>query len=563
MNKFPLSLLLVVMLIRTDAQQLINPLEFSMQLSGGFGNLRANHFHAGIDLRTKSSEGHAVHAVLDGYISRVTVGPAGFGLAIYVIHPADSLMTVYGHLQQFNPEIAATVKAKQYENERFAVSMTFQPEDFPVKQGDIIGFSGNSGSSGGPHLHIEVRDIRTNEWIDPLNFYKSHIPDTQKPMVYGLKIYPIVGKGTVNGSRKKQNIKFALDKNEKPVITDTIEAWGETGIGIRAADRMNGTDFSYGIKEILMTVDSMEVFRSHLDRFLPEEARYINSFTDYDEWSENRTFYIKTFVDPGNKARFITHHNYGIINILEERMYNIIITLTDYYGNSNIIPLKITGKKQDITPPPDTDDATYLRWYEKNTFEAKGIRMTTPRNSLYNSAYMRYHTISNAKYNAPVHTLHPTPVPLHSPARLSLLVDSVITTGNAKKYGIIKLTSSGVRAAWIGGVYRDGWMEADISELGIYTVTRDINPPNINPIRPHEWVTKKKISIRISDAMSGISSSRGEIDDKYALVEYDAKNALLTYIFDDERLHPGEHRFKLTVTDRCGNQSEYVYTFTR
>ena len=556
MKKFKLIIIFFLFItIRSAAQQLANPLSFPLQLSGGFGDLRAGHYHAGIDIRTQSSEGHPLLAVLDGYISRVTVSSGGYGLAVYITHPTDSLITVYGHLQRFTQKMSEIVKDKQYEKESFTVDISFQPDIIPVKKGEIIGYSGNSGNSGGPHLHFEVRDMRTNDLINPLPYYKSQIPDTQKPFIRGLRIYPMEGKGTVNGSNKKQNIEFGLDKNGNAVITKTIEAWGEIGLGIRAIDRMNGTSFSYGVRDILLTVDGIEMFRSYIDRFSFDESGYINSHTDYEEWSKSRSFYIKTFTDAGNEARFVASRNAGKINILEERVYNAVITLTDLYGNSCRANIKITGKKQDITPP-DTVGATLLRWYDDNTFNAKGLRLTIPRYSLYNNLYMRYRASS-------VHFLHPSPVPLHYPAQLSLFVDSALSAINTNRYGIVSVNPNDGRRTWIGGVFRDGWIDAEISELCAYTVTYDLNPPKITPIDSLRWRDRKKISIRISDDLSGIASYRGEIDGKYALFEYDGKNALLTYTFDDERLLPGAHHLKLTVVDRCDNQSVFDFNFTR
>jgi murein DD-endopeptidase MepM/ murein hydrolase activator NlpD len=557
-----------------------------MQLSGGFGDLRANHYHAGIDFRTRSSEGHAMRAVRSGYISRASVSPSGYGLAVYITHPDDSLMTVYGHLQRFTPAMAELMKAKQYENESFSIDLRFEPDDFPVKQGDLIGYSGNTGNSSGPHLHFEVRDMRTNDLIDPLVFYQSRIPDTQKPQVQGLRIYPFEGSGMANGSNKIQNIEFRLDNNGNVTVPAIVEAWGEIGLGIRAVDRMNGTNFSYGVKDILLTVDSLEIFRSYMDRFSLEESRYLNSYTDYEEWSKNRIFYIKTFVEPGNRTRFIASRNYGKIDIREERIYNALITLTDLNGNVCKVPLKIKGKKQDIAPP-DTIGTKLLRWYDYNTFEAKGIRMAISRNSLYKNVYMHHRRSVSEGYDYPVYTLHTVPVPLHYPANLSIYLDispesdqtaDSLATRMAdstlaptfvsmavptRQYGIVRIAIPTGRMTWIGGVYRDGWIDAEISELGTYTVMRDTIPPIIRPVEPARWRERKKINIRISDNLSGISSFRGEINGSYALFEYDSKNSLLTYTFDDERLQKGNHQLTLTVTDRGGNTSEYFHLFTR
>ena len=556
-----LTFLLVLFSLQTKAQQLSNPFDFPMQLSGGFCDLRADHFHAGIDFRTRSSEGHAIHSVRPGYISRVTVSPWGYGLAVYVTHPEDKLITVYGHLQRYTRNIEAFVKKKQYENESYNVDLKFEPGILPVKQGDIIGYSGNSGGSGGPHLHFEVRDMQTNELIDPLEFYKSRIPDKRKPLVRGLKIYPIEGNGMVNGSNKKQNIMFKLDKNENPVISDKIEAWGEIGLSIRAIDRMDGTGFSYGIKDILQTVDNVETFRSTTDRFALSESKYINSYTDYEEWAEKRVFYIKTFVDPGNRSQFVASRNSGKIIINEERTYNVVITLTDIYGNTCKVPVNIKGKKQEIAKP-DTIGSRLLRWYDYNSFRSKGIQLEIQRNSLYNSVYMHYNTSTSYDFYSLIHVLHRSPVPLHNPARLSIHLNSDPSPLSTEQLGIVRLSGINDKLSWIGGTYRDEWIDAEINELGSYTVACDTTPPLIRPTDINRWREKKKISIRITDNLSGISTFKGEINGNYALFEYDAKNALITYDFDEERLHPGYHRLKLTVTDRCGNKSYFEHSFT-
>ncbi|MDR1115142.1 MAG: M23 family metallopeptidase [Tannerella sp.] len=561
-------LFLIIMLLgifhtRTAAQVLSNPFDFPVQLSGAFCDLRADHFHAGIDIRTKGSEGHALHAVQKGYISRVSVNSRGYGLAVYITHPDDSVVTVYGHLQRFNSRLTDLVREKQYEKESFAVDFNLNPDVMPVGQGEVIGYSGNSGSSGGPHLHFEVRDMRTNEFIDPLVFYKSHVPDTRKPYVRGLMVYPVEGKGMVNGSNRKQNIELKLDKNDNPSIATTIEAWGEIGLGIRAVDRMDGTGFSYGIKDILQTVDSVETYRSYADRFSSGESKYINSYTDYEEWSRSRAFYIKTFVEPGCHLRFVASRNSGKINISEERIYNIVITLTDLYGNVCNVPIKIKGRKQEITPP-DTAGTKLMKWYDYNAFGSKGISLTIPRNSLYSSIYMQYKASypGNSVFYSTVHTLHRSPVPLHEAAQLSIYMDRIHEQADTKRFGIVLINVLTGKFSWIGGAYRDGWIDAEISELGTYAVACDTVPPVITPVEPDKWREKKQVGFRITDALSGISTYRGEIDGKYALFEFDGKNAMLSYHFDSKRLQPGYHQLKLAVTDGCGNKSEYRHAFT-
>jgi hypothetical protein len=463
-------------------------------------------------------------------------------------------------LQRFADRIAGMVKDKQYEEESYAVDFNIEPGLLPVKQGDLIGYSGNSGNSGGPHLHFEVRDLRNNNLSDPLPYYKERVPDTKKPQVKGLMIYPIEGKGIVNGSSRKQKIEFKNDPHENPVVSTAIEAWGQIGLGIRAVDRMDGSGFSYGIKDIRQTVDSVETFRSYADRFPHEEARSINSYTDYAEWSLNRVFYIKTFVEPGCNLSVVASRNAGIVNIDEERLYHIMITLSDLYGNTCKVPIIIKGKKQQIIPA-DTTGTHLMRWYEHNTFRSEGIRLNIPHKSLYDNLRMRYDISFPQGYLSAVHTLHRTPVPFHRPAQLSIRIDRVYEPIANEQTGIVKINPGG-QHAWIGGTYRDGWIDTEILESGDYAVAHDAIPPVITPLEPGKWRERKQIKIRLSDNLSGISTCRGEIDDRYALFGFDGKTATLTYDFDNERLPPGRHRLILSVTDRCGNRSVYEYTFT-
>ncbi|MDR0394664.1 MAG: M23 family metallopeptidase [Tannerella sp.] len=561
MNKIRISFFIILfgIVFRTAAQQLSNPLDFPIQLSGGFCDLRANHFHAGIDFRTRGSEGHALHAVSNGYVARISVSPWGYGHAIYIAHPEDGIMTVYGHLQRFAVPIAGIVKDKQYRKESFAVDFNLKPGVLPVKRGDIIGYTGNTGSSGGPHLHFEVRDLQNNDLLDPLVYFKTRVPDTKKPQVKGLMIYPVEGKGIVNGSCRKQKIAFENDLHGNSLADTLIEAWGEIGLGIRAVDRMDGTGFSYGLKDILQTVDGRETFRSCADRFSFDESRGINSYIDYAEWSHNRVFYIKTFVEPGCNLRMVASRHSGIIRIDEERIYQVVITLSDLFGNTCKATFRIKGKKQDI-PPADTAGTHRMRWYDYNTFTSKGIRLHIPRNSLYDNIRMRYRAYPLTGCRSVVHALHPTPVPLHRPAQLSIHIDSACKSVRDGQLGIVKIGRNGQRS-WIGGTFRDGWMDAEISELGDYAVAYDLNPPQITPIDPDKWRERKQIKIRVTDDLSGISTYRGEIDGQYALFELDGKKALLTYGFDPERLHSGRHHLKLYLTDGCGNKSVYEHAF--
>ena len=539
-----------------EAQQLRKPMDIPVLLSGNFGELRSNHFHSGIDFKTQGVEGKPIHSVQDGYVSRISVSPWGYGNGLYITHP-DGTTTVYGHLQKFSQKITAYLKEKQYEQESFNVNLSLTPDELPVKEGELVALSGNTGSSGGPHLHFEVRDTETEEPMDPIEYYKDLIKDTQAPKIQGIMVYSMPGKGVVNGSRRKLELKPVTAKNGKQTLTGKIEAWGEIGLAVKGYDYMDNTSNIYGIKDITLTADSQVIFHSNLDRFAFDESRYLNSFTDFEEWKEHRSFYIKSFVDPGNRLRFIESLNRGILTIDEPRTYHLTYQLADAFGNTAQLSIRIEGKEQPI-PEIDTENTELFHWWSDNRFGAKGIRLTIPKGNLYDDLYFHYSVKEDSAALGATHILHNKPVAFHKSAKLSLRLQTD-TLDNKQQYGIVRLQNG--RRSWTGGVYRNGWVDADIKEMGSYTLGQDLVPPTITPLNPATWVSKQAIALRLSDNLSGVQTYRGEIDSQYVLFEMNSKS-VITYHFDKERLARGKHTLKLVVTDACGNQSTYTYPFT-
>ena len=539
-----------------EAQQLRKPMDIPVLLSGNFGELRSNHFHSGIDFKTQGVEGKPIHSVQDGYVSRISVSPWGYGNGLYITHP-DGTTTVYGHLQKFSQKITAYLKEKQYEQESFNVHLSLTPDELPVKEGELVALSGNTGSSGGPHLHFEVRNTETEEPMDPIEYYKDLIKDTQAPKIQGIMVYSMPGKGVVNGSRRKLELKPVTAKNGKQTLNGKIEAWGEIGLAVKGYDYMDNTSNIYGIKDITLTADSQVIFHSNLDRFAFDESRYLNSFTDFEEWKEHRSFYIKSFVDPGNRLRFIESLNRGILTIDEPRTYHLTYQLADAFGNTTQLSIQIEGKEQPI-PEVDTENTELFHWWSDNRFGAKGIRLTIPKGNLYDDLYFRYSVKEDSTALGATHILHNKPVAFHKSAKLSLRLQTD-TLDNKLQYGIVRLQNG--RRSWTGGVYRNGWVDADIKETGSYTLGQDLVPPTITPLNPATWVSKQAIALRLSDNLSGVQTYRGEIDGQYVLFEMNSKS-VITYHFDKERLARGKHTLKLVVTDACGNQSTYTYPFT-
>ena len=229
----------------------VSPFDFPLLLSGNFGELRANHFHGGVDFKTQGVVGKPIRCIADGYISRVTVTPGGYGQAVYITHD-NGYTSVHGHLHKFMTEVEQVVEAYQYEHETFAVDLTFGPDRFPLKQGEVFALAGNEGYSFGPHLHMELRKTDTGEYIDPLQFYTDIIKDKTAPRATHIMLYPQAGKGVVAGSSKKKALSLAA-------LQTPVMAWGKIAVGIKAYDYMDGTSNNYGVRSVTLLVDSVEV----------------------------------------------------------------------------------------------------------------------------------------------------------------------------------------------------------------------------------------------------------------------------------------------------------------
>ena len=532
------------------AQDLALPLDIPLFLSGNFGELRLNHFHSGIDFKTQGRTGIPIKSVKDGYISRINVSPFGYGKAIYIDHP-DGTTSVYGHLDKFVPHIEAVVRDSQYQAESFLVTLYFQPDELPVKMGERIALSGNTGSSGGPHLHFEFRETVSEKPIDPLPFFMDKIKDTRPPEIRGIMIFPQLGRGIVNGSVQNQAIALTKNQSGEQVINQPIIAWGDIGVGIKAYDRMDDASNIYGVREVIFQVDGEVLYHSIMDSFSFADTRYLNSYVDWKDKNENNSYYMKSFVDPGNRLGINQSHYNGIISIDEERTYRIEYTLKDLYGNTSTLRFDITGKETAI-PPFQSNDIRFP-YHRNNEYIGKGIDLKIPRGNLYTDVYLKIDTIAQHTPFAPLYEIGDR-MPLHSYCPL-LLDISYDTYSDKSKYGVVHNWRN--RKTWLGGEYKDGKMAVEVRELGKFSIEIDTIPPVITAVNPAQWTSNKRIAFKITDNLSGINTYRGTLDGEFVLFQYDAKTNSLFCIYDPKRMKSVKQLLHLVVTDKAGNSSEY------
>lgn len=309
-------------------------------LAGTMGELRPSHFHGGLDIKTGGVTGSPVHAAADGYVSRIKVSTSGYGNALYIAHP-NGTTTVYAHLDSFAEELARYVRKTQYKQKTFEIELFPEKDQFKFRRGDVIGLSGNSGSSGGPHLHFEVRDAR-QDVLNPLAYGFDEIKDNIAPQIYGLAVKALKTGSRVNQEFGRFEFKPSL-KGNTYTLDRPIEVWGKVGLEILAFDKLNGADNSNGFPCIEVLVNGEEVYTHNLDKFSFAQTRHIEVHMDYATRKKSGNKYIRLYRADGNGLSFykLNPHNGAIIANQADSLYQVQVNLSDAYGNQRQLKFQL------------------------------------------------------------------------------------------------------------------------------------------------------------------------------------------------------------------------------
>ncbi|MEI6274854.1 MAG: M23 family metallopeptidase [Prolixibacteraceae bacterium] len=540
-----------------------SPLKIPFSFSGGFGELRKNHFHTGLDFRTSGQTGIPVYAVREGSVARISVSPYGYGHALYLIH-SDGRTTVYGHLSRYSPKIEEYLLEQQYRLKQFAVDLNIPVGLIPFHKGEIIAWSGNTGGSGGPHLHFEIRDTQSEKPQNPL-FFLSGIRDKSSPRITSLFLYPLTESSHVNKSRNKMRIetisanRMTKIKNQAP-----IEVFGDIGLGIQTDDDFDGAGFKCGIYSAELIADQKHIFSFTLDDLAFDMGRYVNSHIDYEEMMKNKRWIHRLYLQPGNQMEiYKTDSNRGILKLTDGKVHSIKIVVTDAFNNANIFTFNLLSKNIAL-PIRKLDFTEHFHQNEENEVTTDDVKIKIPKGALYDELNFVYRTSikENSKYSA-THHIHNQYVPVHIPYYLSIKTHNIPFKYQTKAM-VVSLSQSGSPSS-IGGEYKDGWLTAHPRSFGDFAVLLDTIPPSIHSvgIKADKTLTDpRKIEFKISDNLSGIEMYQGEIDGNWVLFEYDAKTDSLVYTFDKKRLVSGKmHTLLLKIGDERKNVTDYKSTF--
>lgn len=525
-----------------------SPFDFPLLLSANFGELRPNHFHNGLDIKTQGVTGKPVRSVAEGYVSRIMVLHGGYGQAIFVTHP-NGYTSVYGHVVSFAPKIQEYVRDYQYRNETFVCDIRIDPDVLPVKDGEVIALSGNEGASAGPHLHLELRRNDNGDYVDPMPFFKRYLKDTKAPIASLVGYYPVPGKGVINGSSRKKLVGISA-------LRQPVTAWGDIYTGISARDYMDGTSNFYGVYSVTLYVDSVKVFNSTTDEVSSDENRMINGFTDYDELVRTRRLVMCSYKLPGNRLRLLhVDENRGVVRIDEERDYHFRYVLEDGFGNRREYRFVVKGEKQDIPPYVEEAD-NMLYWNRTNVIQEPGMELVVPKGMVYEDVGLDTKVLGDSSDVSFDYVLDAGNTPLHGYCPLSIGVRHMPVADSSKYY--IQQKSGKWRSS-MGGKFEDGWVKTKVRSLGTFAVAVDTVPPRVTLIGQNGWRVNRNIRFSVKDTETGIGNYKVYVDGQFVL--FGLKKGILV-IQDPEKVKKGvPHIVEVTVTDNCGNETRKQYKF--
>lgn len=546
-----------------------SPLDIPLYLAGNFGELRSNHFHTGIDIKTQGAEGKAVYAIADGYISRIKISTGGYGKAIYVRHP-NGYTSVYAHLKKGNKTIEAYIQNKQYKNESFEVEMFPNKDELKLEKGEIIAYSGNSGSSGGPHLHFEIRETSSEEPVNPLLF-GFKIQDNIDPIIKGIRAYSLDDDSYVS-PYPGTAVGFAVEGsygNYKLKAGQRIEAHGKVGFAIHAYDLLNGYPNKCGIYQIEMSVDSILLFKTEFEKLNFSHLRYINTYMDYPLYKDSRKRYHKQFIGQNNKLKIYDQRiNDGILELNDGKLHSIQYIIKDTYGNSSSISFNVLALVEVPTPIKrelPAEGSTLFTVNGPNFINDQEITIDIAPMALYDDMYFSYQKKpSNKNTYGAVYAIGDTKIPLQKSFNL-IFNKNPIPEKYLSKAIVVMVDNKGNLSS-MGGKLENGKMTIRSRYFGNYSLAVDTVAPvikTVNIASNKDLSTYNTFSLKISDELSGIKSYRGTIDGIWILMEYDAKKNLLSYRFDNDRVSKGKHKFLLVVKDKKGNESSFKAPFIR
>ena len=537
-----------------------SPMDLPLNLSGNFGQLRSTHFHAGLDIRTNQEIGHKVYSVADGYVSRVRVSIYGYGKAVYVNHP-NGKTTVYAHLDQFANNISDLVETEWQKTHKYEVDISLKPWQIPVKSGEIVGLSGNTGGSGGPHLHFEIRDTKTEDILNPLKNGYS-IADSKKPIFTELKLYSLENIGSVNGKAEQAAIPIVGSGSVYSSKIVEIPAAGKIGIGVNAYDPVDLNSFRMGLYKVRLYVNDEVVYGYTLDKLSFDEGRRIPIHCDYDDRISANNAMEKLWVLPGNDSR---HYEYGpgsgVIKIEAGKTYACKIVAEDANGNTSRLEFVVKGVEPTVASTIQKMAGRHFSFTEQtaDSLVEKTFKLKISSDGLFDDLYVTGFPINGLLTGElKAWQIGNEKMFLKKDAEITLDISSLPVRLLKKIY----VQNEGKR--WVPSKVAGNKLILNYPRLGRFSVYADTLMPSLSALDiSSEGNIGKNYSgtfrFRVNDNETGVAEWEAWLNDKFLMLEYEYKDNML--FARRPKFQPGTNTIRILIKDGVGNEMEYKTGF--
>lgn len=534
-----------------------NPLDIPLVLSGTFAELRSNHFHSGLDIKTQQKEGLKVYAAAQGRVSRIKISHWGYGKALYISHP-NGYTTVYAHLQKFAPKIETYIKKLQYDKESFEIEVFPETADLLIEANEVVAYSGNTGGSGGPHLHFEIRD-KSQRPINPMLFGIT-VKDTRTPTILGVYAYPIEKTAHVNQTNERSKLRLVPLENGDYTV-ENIKAYGKIGFGVVTYDRQDFAANKNGVSKMQSFYNGSKNFEIDFKRFSFSETKHLNRLIDYAYYKKHKSRIQKLFVQPNNPLSLYKDvDNKGHIIVEDSTSSVFKLRISDYNGNESWLTIPIKGIKTDSIKKRQEKITEHFIYADQPThLEKDNISVDIPKNTFYDSFFIDFDAENDTL------ELHDGSIPAQKYMTINFDISDYLQKDKDKLF-IGRKTGYKGRLAYSSTTKKGNKLITRTKTLGTYALGTDVNGPKITPVnfQDGKWLSKYRyLKIKIKDDLTGIKNYRATVNGKWILMEYDAKKNILVHDFNDNVITDTKNNLKLIVTDNVGNSTTFEATFFR
>ena len=523
------------------------PVGHKISLAGTFGELRPDHFHTGMDIKSsQGTVGDSIFAVDDGFIHRIVVSSVGFGYGLYISHP-HGYTSVYGHLHGFRQDLAEYTYQHQIKVKSWAINAYPGPEKFRVKRGDFIGYLGNSGSSQGPHLHFEMRRSSDSRLFNPSQFGIPY-EDNIKPYIKYLAVY-----------RRG----YTRPVHTQPVFGDLAEDTlqlpvGEYALGLEIFDQMNGSANRNGIQSVELVYNDRLTYQVNINELAFSDNRYTNALLDYQLLRTEDRYVYRLFNLPGNKFQGSQVPGQGYFSLPGDgQMHQARIIVKDAHGNTRLLHVNLQANAQLKDPPVQAHDRL-IRPEERFQYLTDYFQVDIPPYAFYEKVpwSLLTHKEHDPGIFSTVYQLMDCIIPVAEKFTIRIKPHAYPPAIKEKLF-IARCDDQG-EMSYQGGEWQEGFIKARCEEFGTFLLMADTVAPTITLARfPLKWSGQPQVAILITDNVEGNPLTYNSyLGTTWIPMAYDAKIDLL---FFDHKISfpPGEHEFRLIVEDGHKNKAEF------